>query len=102
MRKYLFSRLPVGWVHSLSMFPTAVLWVLLRIGFGRIQYFQLLRHFSFSHLRSIVFDQMLPKIAHYWTRSQVERLMKSCGLMQIEVVEVNEVSWAARGKRAAA
>jgi hypothetical protein len=28
----------------------------------------------------IVFDQMLPKIAHYWPRAAVERLLTGAGL----------------------
>ena len=35
------------------------------------------------HLRSIVFDQMLPKIAHYWPRDVVERMMRDAKLTQI-------------------
>lgn len=98
-RKFLFSRLPVDWVHSVSVVPAALLWLVLRLGFGEIQYFRLLRSFSFAHLRSIVFDQMLPKIAHYWTYTEVEALMRGCGLVEVEVVEVNEMSWAAKGKK---
>ncbi len=101
MRKLLFSRLPVAWVHALSLIPTAMLWVALRCGLDQIEYFRLVRSFSFSHLRSIVFDQMLPEIANYWTRSEVERLMRNTGLEDIELVSVNEMSWAARGRRPA-
>ena len=46
--------------------------VFLRVSSGGIAYFRLLRQFTFRHLRSIVFDQMLPKIAHYWRRSEVD------------------------------
>lgn len=96
-RKLLFSWLPVSWVHALSVFPTALLWVALRCGFNQIQYFRLLRTFTFAHLRSIVFDQMLPRIANYWTKAEVEALMKGAGLEKIELAWVNEMSWAARG-----
>ena len=30
------------------------------------------RFFGFAHLRAIVFDQMLPRIANYWRRDEVE------------------------------
>lgn len=98
-RKLLFSRLPVSWVHTLSTVPAALLWVMLRIGFDQIAYFRLLRTFSFQHLRSIVFDQMLPRIANYWTKSEVESLMRGVGLEDIQLVWVNEMSWAARGRK---
>jgi SAM-dependent methyltransferase len=99
MRKALFARLPVGLVHHLAIYPTALLWLLLRLGFGRIAYFQLLRQFSFRHVRSIVFDQMLPKIAHYWPRATVERMMREQGLLDVSLTWVNEMSWCAIGTK---
>ena len=99
LRKALFSRLPIGFVHHLSLYPTALLWLLLRLGVGRIGYFNLLRRFSFSHLRSIVFDQMLPKIAHYWPRSAVELMMRDQGLLDVRLIWVNEMSWSAIGTK---
>jgi len=98
-RKLLFSWLPISWVHFLSLFPTMLLWILLRCGLSRLEYFRLLQRFGFAHLRSIVFDQMLPRIANYWRRHEVEALMRSAGLVDIELAWVNEMSWAARGKR---
>jgi SAM-dependent methyltransferase len=98
-RKLLFSAMPVSWVHALSIFPTALLWVMLRAGLNQIEYFKLLRTFSFPHLRSIVFDQMLPKIANYWRKDEVEALMRRAGLTDIELAWVNQMSWAARGRK---
>lgn len=99
LRKALFSKLPVGLVHQLAVYPTALLWLGLRLGFGRIAYFRLLRGFTFRHLRSIVFDQMLPKIAHYWPRETVERLMRDQGLVDVRLHWVNEMSWSAIGTK---
>jgi multidrug transporter EmrE-like cation transporter len=69
----LFSRLPIGLVHHLSLYPTVGLWIALRLGVGRIRYFELLRRLAFAHIRLIVFDQMLPKIAHYWRARRSRR-----------------------------
>jgi SAM-dependent methyltransferase len=99
LRKGLFSRLPIGLVHHLALYPTAILWLLLRCGFGRIAYFRLLRSFGFRHLRSIVFDQMLPKIAHYWPRETVECMMRQQGLLDVRLIWVNEMSWSAVGTK---
>jgi SAM-dependent methyltransferase len=97
VRKAMFSRLPVDLVHHLSLYPAAALWLALRLGLGRIAYFRLLRRFSFPHLRSIVFDQMLPKIANYWPRATVEQLMREQGLLDVRLIWVNEMSWTAVG-----
>jgi SAM-dependent methyltransferase len=101
LRKALFSRMPIGLVHHLSIYPSALLWLGLRLGVGRIAYFNLLRGFTFRHLRSIVFDQMLPKIANYWPRETVERLLRERGLQNVETRWVNEMSWAAIGTKPA-
>jgi SAM-dependent methyltransferase len=99
LRRTLFSRLRVGSLHHLSLYPAAVLWALLRLGFGRIEYFKLLRRAEFMHLRSIVFDQMLPKIANYWPRETVAQLMRNAGLKDVELIWVNEMSWSAIGTK---
>jgi len=75
LRKALLSRLPIGLLHHLALYATGLLWLGLRLGIGRIAYFQLLRRLSFRHLRSIVFDQMLPKIAHY---CRARRRLRCC------------------------
>jgi SAM-dependent methyltransferase len=99
LRKWLFSRLPLGLVHHLALYPTAVLWLLLRLGVGRIAYLRQLRSFDIQHLRSIVFDQMLPRIAHYWPRQIVERMMSDRGLLDVRLIWVNEMSWSAIGTK---
>ncbi|HWG78733.1 MAG TPA: class I SAM-dependent methyltransferase [Stellaceae bacterium] len=97
LRKALFSRLPIGLVHHLSLYPTLLLWLALRLGLDGIEYFRLLRRLRLRHLRSIVFDQMLPKIAHYWPKAAVAALMQEAGLAEVELTWVNEMSWSALG-----
>jgi len=59
----------------------------------------LLAGFGFGHLRSIVFDQMLPRIAHYWPRAAVQELMETAGLADIRLAPVHQMSWSAIGTR---
>jgi hypothetical protein len=99
VRKVLFSRLPVGLTHHLSLYPAALLWLALRAGIRPIEYFRLLSRFDFGHLRSVVFDQMLPRIAHYWSRKDVLSLMQGAGLEDIRLAWVNQMSWSAVGTR---
>jgi SAM-dependent methyltransferase len=99
LRRALFSRLPVSWVHHLSLYPTALLWLLLRAGLRPIAYFRLIAGFGFAHLRSIVFDQMLPRIANYWSKDEVATLMAEAGLHDVQLDWVNEMSWAAIGTK---
>ena len=99
LRRRVLARLPIGFLHHLSIYPTVLLWLWLRVQPGRIAYMRLLRGFGFRHLRSIVFDQLLPKIAHYWTCDDVEALMQGAGLRNVEVTWVNEMSWAVAGTK---
>jgi SAM-dependent methyltransferase len=99
LRRLLFSRLPVGLTHHLSVYPAALLWVMLRLGLRPIEYFRLIAKFDFPHLRAIVFDQMLPRIAHYWRREEVARLMTAAGLEDVRLTWVNQMSWSALGTR---
>jgi SAM-dependent methyltransferase len=99
IRRLLFKRLPLGLVYHLSLYPTAALWLALRTGLSRLEYYRLLRNFSFEHLRAIVFDQMIPRIAHYWPRDFVESLCRGAGLENIHLVHVNEMSWSACGRK---
>jgi len=99
LRRALFSRLPIGVTHALSWAPTALLWLALRLGLNQIEYFRLIRQFDFAHLRSIVFDQMLPSIAHYWSQDEVTALMRGAGLEDVRLSWVNEMSWAAVGRK---
>jgi SAM-dependent methyltransferase len=99
LRKLLLSRLPIRLVHHLSLYPAVVSWCALRLGLASIEYFRLLRRLSFRHLRSIVFDQMLPKIANYWARDTVEAMMRGSGLADVKLAWVNEMSWSAIGTK---
>jgi hypothetical protein len=99
LRRALFSRLPISFVHHLSLYPTAILRLALRIGLRPNEYFKLLARFGFAHLRSIVFDQMLPRIAHYWPREKVAELMTQAGLEDVRIRAVNQMSWSAIGTR---
>ena len=99
LRRILFSRIPVRWVRILAFAPAAVLWGMLRLKILRLEYFRLLSTFSFRHLHHIVFDQMLPKIANYWRKDEVEKLMSAQGLVDIRLEWVNEMSWSAIGTK---
>lgn len=99
LRRLFFSRLPIGFVHHLSLYPSLAVWLALRLGLDAIEYHRLLRRLPLRHLRSIVFDQMLPKIANYWSRNTVERMMRSSGLTDIRLAWVNEMSWSALGTK---
>jgi SAM-dependent methyltransferase len=97
LRKALFSKMPLGLVHAISLPITSGLWLLLKAGFTPIEFLRMARRFTFSHLRAIVFDQMIPKIARYYRRGEADALLRQAGLENIRVIWVNEMSWAVSG-----
>ena len=99
IRRWLLSRLPLRLVYHLSLYPTVALWLALRVGMSHLEYYRLLRRFSFAHLRAVVFDQMIPRIAHYWPKEFVNSLCRNAGLENIRLVHVNDMSWSACGQR---
>jgi len=99
LRRSLLSRLPLWLVYHLSLYPTAALWLGLRMGMAHLEYYRLLRRFSFAHLRAVVFDQMIPRIANYWPKEFVESLCRNAGLENIRLVHVNDMSWSACGQK---
>ena len=101
LRRALFSRLPLWLVHALSWPLTALLWCALRLGLAPSAYYRLIRSFSFEHLRAIVFDHMIPRIALYYTREEAEALLARAGLTDIRSTWVNENSWSVTGRKPA-
>lgn len=99
LRHAVFSRLPLGLVHALSWPLTALLWCCLRMGVPPGPYYRLIRGFSFGHLRAIVFDHMIPRIARYYTRAEAEELLARTGLTDIRTTWVNENSWTVIGRK---
>ncbi len=99
LRRALFSKLPLGLVYALSLPATALLWLLLRLGLGRTEYMRLIRTFSFRHLRAIVYDHMIPKIAKYYHKDEARELLEGAGLENVSVHWVNEMSWTVIGDK---
>lgn len=100
-RRFLFSRMPLPLVYALSWPPTALLWLLLKAGIGRTEYMRLIRTFSFRHLRAIVYDHMIPRIATYYRQAEATSLLEQAGLVEVEAHWVNEMSWTVIGRKPA-
>jgi len=102
LRRFLFSKLPLPLVYGLSLPATALLWSLLKAGFGRTKYMRMIRKFSFRHLRAIVYDHMIPKIANYYTKAEAIDLLSDAGLVDVTATWVNEMSWTVTGRKSTA
>jgi 2-polyprenyl-3-methyl-5-hydroxy-6-metoxy-1,4-benzoquinol methylase len=93
--RFVGSRLPIRATHALARVTSALAVPLLALVPLRADYYAKLRTLSRRNIESIVFDQMLPHIANYWTRRDVERLVAPLrGEAAIELVQGN--SWHVR------
>lgn len=98
VRKNITSRLPVSIVHFLSYSISTPLWVFVKIFRGPSDYLKQLSGFTFWHIHSIVFDQLIPDIANYWTRDEAKSLLENAGLTNIKVeAPPNGCGWICTG-----
>jgi SAM-dependent methyltransferase len=86
--------------NALSYILTAPLWLWLKIVPQSKPYWKLLSGFSFTHVRGIVLDQLLPKVANYWKREEAMKLLQDAGLTDVIATRVNGMSWTVIGTKA--
>lgn len=100
VRIHITSKLPVRLVHFLSYFCSVPLWVFVKIFRGPNGYLRQLSTFKFWHLHSIVFDQLIPTIAHYWSKEEVQELFSDVGLNSFTVsAPPNGSGWIIHGTK---
>ncbi len=94
------SRLPLQLVHFLSYGFSIPLYAYVKIFSSQHPYFKQLSRFKLWHTHSIVFDQLIPKIANYWKKEEARALFEEQGLKEIKTYQVNNNSWTVVGTKA--
>lgn len=95
----LLRRLPPGLVHALAYALSLPIFAGLRLGVHRVlrggnaRYLDAVARFPFAHLHKIVFDQLLPEIARYYERLEVEELFSHQEWASIEIHHNRGYSW---------
>ncbi len=92
MARFLGSRLPIQASHVLAKIFTAMIWPVLHYFPWKTPYYRRFKELSYKNIESIVFDQMLPRIAHYWTAEDMHALVAPLGGKAL-VEEVLGNSW---------
>lgn len=88
------SRLPLWLVHFVTYIFSVPLYVYLKLFPHSSKYLKLLKKFSFRHIHLTVFDQLIPKIANYWKKSEVENLISLLPGNQIHsIYNIKGYSW---------
>ncbi|OGY90190.1 MAG: hypothetical protein A3B30_04380 [Candidatus Komeilibacteria bacterium RIFCSPLOWO2_01_FULL_52_15] len=98
IRKRVTSKMNLQVLHFLTYGLSVPLYLYLRFTRPSRKYFQQLRTFSLSHLHSILFDQLLPPIARYYTKEQAAELVARFRDVSI-ISPPNDNGWIVRGKK---
>ena len=94
------TRLPARLTDALALAFSAPLFLFLRAFPQRHPYFQTMKQWRFGHVHQVVFDQLLPRIAHYWTRDQAIGLFDGLPITDVTATYKNQNSWTVRARRA--
>jgi asparagine synthase (glutamine-hydrolysing) len=89
----LLRRVPPRGLHALAYALSLPLYAGLRLPVRKSPYLERAARFPFRHLHSIVFDQLLPEIAHYYRREEVEALFADLDVEKCEIFDNQGYSW---------
>jgi SAM-dependent methyltransferase len=87
------SRLPVRVSHAIAQGIAIAAWPAIKFFPWQTDYYRSLRRLSFKNVESIIFDQAIPRISHYWTSPEMTELVSELpgGVALVEFVQGN--SW---------
>jgi alpha-glucosidase (family GH31 glycosyl hydrolase) len=76
------------------------LWLFVKIFKGPSDYLKQLSTFKFWHIHSIVFDQLIPEVAHYWTKEEVASLFAGLDVSKLDIHQPpNHCGWIAIARK---
>ena len=98
IRKRLTSKLPLTAVHFLSYFCSIPLWFYIKLFNKKNEYLKQLSAFEFWHIHSIVFDQLIPDVANYWSKKEVLELFNKPEVKDLRIIRPqNNCGWTVMG-----
>jgi len=98
LRENITSRMSPRLLHLLTYIVSVPFYFYLKLFNPQRAYFQQLRSFSFTHVQSILFDQLLPDIARYYSKEEAQELLQ--GFRHVEVyAPPNRTGWIVRGTK---
>lgn len=86
-------RLPPALLDFLLRPFSFLAFVALKSGLGKHPYLENFRGSPFWHVHSVIFDQLLPRVANYWRRSEALGLFEGLAVEDVRIEFVNRGSW---------
>ncbi len=90
--RFFTKRLPLSIVKLIAKTLSIFLWIFLKI-IANNDYLKMIRKFSLKHLEAIIFDQLFPSIANYWTKEEVIELINPLNIKSYDLTHTNNYSW---------
>lgn len=97
IRELITSHLPPSLLDFLTHFISIPFFIFVKLMPVKNPYIRQLKNFQFKHIHSIIFDQLLPKIANYYKKNEAENLLFDKELKNIEIYHCNNNSWTVTG-----
>jgi len=89
----LLRKLPPRTVHPLAYVCSVPIYLGLKLPIPKTDYMAMVQHFPFAHLHKIVYDQLLPDVAHYYRRAEVEQLFAGLDVQRVNIHHNRGYSW---------
>jgi len=100
IRRVITSKLPISLLHYITYILSIPFFLCLKLFKSEHPYYKQISKFSLGHLHSIIFDQLLPEIAHYWTKEEAYSLFKKNNLRAVSIHKPpNEMGWTMIGRK---
>lgn len=97
--RFFTSKLPLPIADFISFVIAFFLMGFLKLFPPHKTYLRQLSGFSFWHIHSIVFDQLIPRIANYWTKAEAFNLLKRSDISKVHIHHTNDNSWTVIGTK---
>ncbi len=91
--RFFTSKLPyfvVAWIGKLM---TLILYFILKILPTKSEYWIRAKKMEFWHLEQILIDQLIPKIAIYYSKAELKKLYMNLNYSDLEINHTNQNSW---------
>jgi SAM-dependent methyltransferase len=89
----ILRRLSPGALHGVAHLFALPLFLLLKLPLPKRPYLAALARYPYDHVRLIVHDQLVPEIARYYRREQVEALFAGLAVASCEIHHNRGYSW---------
>jgi SAM-dependent methyltransferase len=86
-------RIPLPLLRVMVYPVSLIWWLYMRLARSQHAYVQQFKHATLWHVHSILFDQLLPEIANYWTKAEAMALFEGLPVKDVHAHFINEGSW---------